>query len=102
MAEGSGLALRAEFWEEHVIGLSVAVDPEPLERAVLPGSDARLLHRDRDLSGDIVHAVEVGKAKVKKLYPRMCLADVVSASPDGKVEKNFVVKFSRAPRGGGT
>ncbi|MEI6632799.1 MAG: hypothetical protein WCP22_03160 [Chlamydiota bacterium] len=46
--------------------------------------------------------VEVGKAKVKKLYPRMCLADVVSASPDGKVEKNFVVKFSRAPRGGGT
>jgi len=46
--------------------------------------------------------VEVGKAKVKKLYPRMCLADVVSTSPDGKIEKNFVVKFSRAPRGEGT
>jgi hypothetical protein len=46
--------------------------------------------------------VEVVKAKVKKLYPRMCLADVVSASPDGKIEKNFVVKFMRTPRSQGT
>ncbi len=44
--------------------------------------------------------VEVGKAKVKKLYPRMCLADVVAASPDRKIEKNFVVKFVRHPRRG--
>lgn len=46
--------------------------------------------------------VQVGKAKVKKLYPRMCLADVVTVSPEKKIEKNFAVKFTRAPRSDGT
>ena len=45
--------------------------------------------------------VRVGTAKVKKLYPRMCLADVAVSSPDQKIEKNAVIKFSRLPQDGG-
>lgn len=46
--------------------------------------------------------VEVGKAKVKKLYPRMCLADVALLSPGQKIGKDFVVRFTRVSRGDGT
>ncbi len=42
--------------------------------------------------------VRVGTAKVKKLYPRMCPADVAVSSPDQKIEKNAVIKFSRLPK----
>jgi len=48
--------------------------------------------------GAIEHdGVQVGRAKVKKLYNKMCLADIVETSPDAKVQKNFLVKFTREP-----
>lgn len=48
-----------------------------------------------------VQDVRAGTVKVKKIYPRMCLADVVDPSPDQKIEKNAVVKFSRVAHSGG-
>jgi len=40
---------------------------------------------------------QMGRAKVKKLYNKMCLADVVETSPDAKIQKNYLVKFTRGP-----
>jgi len=41
--------------------------------------------------------VQIGRAKVKKLYNKMCLADIVETSQDAKVQKNFLVKFTLEP-----
>lgn len=50
--------------------------------------------------GTIEHdGVQIGRAKVKKLYNRMCLADIVETSQDAKVQKSFLVKFAREPDG---
>jgi hypothetical protein len=40
---------------------------------------------------------QIGRAQVKKLYDKMCLADIVEASPEAKIQKNYLVKFSREP-----
>ncbi len=40
---------------------------------------------------------EIGVAKVKKLYKKMCLADVVSGSKRGNVKKNLIVRLVRTP-----
>lgn len=40
---------------------------------------------------------QMGRVKVKKLYNKMCLADIVETSPDVKIRKNYLVKFSRGP-----
>ncbi len=48
--------------------------------------------------GIIEHdGTQMGRAKVKKLYNKMCLADIVETSPDAKIQKNYLVKFSREP-----
>jgi len=42
-----------------------------------------------------------GMAAVKKLYSKMCLADVIQTAPGQRVTKRSVVKFSRPSRRGG-
>jgi uncharacterized phage infection (PIP) family protein YhgE len=46
--------------------------------------------------------VPIGTATVKKLYNKMCLADIVQTSPGQRVDKKSTVKFTRAPRREGT
>lgn len=40
----------------------------------------------------------IAKAKVKKLYPKLCLADIIEESGKARAQKDFVVKFPRPPR----
>lgn len=57
------------------------------------GSDNGIEEGDE---GTIEHdGAQMGRAKVKKLYNKMCLADIVETSPDAKIQKNYLVKFSR-------
>jgi hypothetical protein len=48
--------------------------------------------------GIIEHdGAQIGRAKIKKIYNKMCLSDIVEKSPDVKIQKNYLVKFSREP-----